>query len=951
MILALFLYCSVSPKISRKRKREHASSSSKASCYRSVATKHRKLRIEPSSPSASSEPSSNTDSDFSDSSHVIPNRSNTTMSHFGYYLEGVYVRDKVKADDKLCISPSSNFINLVVVKKETSNTSRTPNTSKTPIDTRTPIDIDGIMIPEEKFVLVEGPPGVGKSTLCWELCRKWKTFKSLQKYEIVLLLKLRERRVQNSTSLSDIFVHEDKELCQKIVTEVRKREGEGILLIMDGFDEMPTEVASDQDRFIMKLIDGTYLPRATRLVTSRPSSLHHKKCFPQEYRHIEIIGFTDESKVKFAESAFRSQPDVLDHFKKFIFSNPVINSLMYLPINCAIIAQVYKDIQMGTGLDVMPETMTQLYTILILVLIKRHLINIGRWDENSSVPSNLKCLPEDIYTDLQRVSELAFDGLLKKDVQLVFTDENDVVDLGLMNEVKEMYVCKGARTSYSFLHLSIQEFLAAWHLSIHPELSNKVCSHIITDKNIVYDTTGSIHPRFKMFVCFIFGIIGPIASEMNFLLDVCKVISIELLSHCLYEAQDPKIMSMFIESSSQQICMQNSLDLYVFGYILVHAPISWQVSIYTSPDMLVSSLADHKISGSISELVLYSEFHSKLSSLPSCVTKNMTTLSVEPILNSSIPVFSQWLATLSDLDDVTLGCKEPCEDDHSLYQSLQSLTKLRQLDIKCFGFSSRGAQELSKVIANSSTLDRVILKYSRLYSLKVNKFELDSVVEAVLSSSAVTSLITNFPVLISNKTKISDIQIDLSDTDPLEMQRCHASMISFARYSGVIPLKFRIDIDSLQLSVLENFVTIMNNSLHSTTMIDELRSSRFFVAGADNMHHSSSYRSSLSRALKRDVSSLRKSQSLNDLSISHDCLDLLEMQSLHNMHPKLHDGLRFDEFSQNERFSREIELKNHYKIHQRYKFCFKVCGAIGSGSTVYAHQYETVFYETHHFTQ
>ncbi len=269
----------------------------------------KKSRIEHSSSSPSSESTTNTDSDLSDSNHVIPNRSSNTMSHFGGYLEGVYDRYKVRADDKLNISPSSEFINLAVVRKGMSN--RDAEGSY--------IDIDDIVIPEEKFVLVEGPPGVGKSTLCWELCRKWKTFKSLQKYEIVLLLKLRERRVQNSTSLEDIFYHEDKRLCKKVVAEVRKREGEGILLVMDGFDEMPPEVASDQDRLIMKLIDGTCLPRATCLVSSRPSSLHHKKCFPREYRHIKILGFTDdESKVKYAESAFQSEPDVLDHFKKFI---------------------------------------------------------------------------------------------------------------------------------------------------------------------------------------------------------------------------------------------------------------------------------------------------------------------------------------------------------------------------------------------------------------------------------------------------------------------------------------------------------------------------------------------------------------------------------------------------------------------------------------------------------
>ncbi len=131
--------------------------------------------------------------------------------------------------------------------------------------------------------------------------------------------------------------------------------------------------------------------------------------------------------MKFAESAFQSEPDVLDHFKKFIFSNPVINSLMYLPVNCAIIAQVYKDI-MRMGQDVMLKTLTQLYTTLIRVLIRRHLIKIRRWDENSRVPSDLKHLPEDIYADLQRVSELAYKGLFKEDVQLVFNDDDVMSD-------------------------------------------------------------------------------------------------------------------------------------------------------------------------------------------------------------------------------------------------------------------------------------------------------------------------------------------------------------------------------------------------------------------------------------------------------------------------------------------------------------------------------------------
>ncbi len=118
------------------------------------------------------------------------------------------------------------------------------------------------------------------------------------------------------------------------------------------------------------------------------------------------------------------------------------------------------------------------------------------------------------------------------------------------------------------------------------------------------------------------------------------------------------------------------------------------------------------------------------------------TYDIFSIINSSIPVLSEWLLTLSSLGDVILEYYKPCEDDYILYQSLTSSTKLRRIKITCSRCSSRGAQELSKIIANSSTLNTVRLEYINIPCLPSvsNFFELYSVVEAVLSSSTVTSL-------------------------------------------------------------------------------------------------------------------------------------------------------------------------------------------------------------------
>ena len=254
-----------------------------------------------------------------------------------------------------------------------------------------------------------------------------------------------------------------------------------------------------------------------------------------------MCGFTDECKVRFAETAFKSELEVLAHFKDFIFSNPVIKSLMYIPVNCAIIAQVYKDIRKSR--ELMPKTMTQLYTILTLVLIRRHMISSGQWDKHSKVPTSLKDLPESVSIDLKRVSQLAYSGLFKEDVQLVFTD-SDVGEgfqhLGLMNAVKEMYVCEGAATSYSFLHLSIQEFLAAWHISCHPRpsLFREVTQKIITPARLTKEggyIESHVTPHLETFGQFLSGVMGC----NNEFFECLKCLSdCSYMLHCLYEGQE-----------------------------------------------------------------------------------------------------------------------------------------------------------------------------------------------------------------------------------------------------------------------------------------------------------------------------------------------------------------------------------------------------------------------------
>ena len=760
-------------------------------------------------------------------------------------------------DDKLSIAPCSQFINLALVKQDDQIDSFTKSTLHGGADeinkSKIPVGMDAIVTSDSQFVLVEGPPGMGKSTLCWELCRQWDTLKSLKDYKIVLQLKLRERRVQNASSLQEIFYYRDKKISQSVVDEAHRCEGEGVLLIFDGFDEMPTSIVQDKDGLLMELISGTSLPRATRLVTSRPSALHHKEeCFPQEYRHIEILGFTsDETKIRYAELAFKSEPKVLASFKKFVFSNPIIKSLMYIPVNCAIISQVYKDIRRSRKL--MPKTMTQLYSTLIPVLIKRYMIGKGEWDSHHGIPSDLEDFPKDIVLSLNRVSELAYNGLLKKDIQLVFT-ESDVGEgfqhLGLLSETKEMYVCEGAVSSYSFLHLSIQEFLAAWHVKCHPEL--KLASNPL----IVKAKRKSLFPRYlTTFRYFIAGMIG-----YADLIDVDpRFGSIQsFLVMCMYEAQDCSQLS-----SDQRLLIRpsNPMEMYAFGYVLVHAPIQWHLCYSRVPfDILASSLSDHassidKIHGSIVQLLIQmlNVVDPRLQLLPKCLLHSITTCFFSLHLYVTTKVLLKWLPNMINIQSITLILANINidKDDYLLYELLRQF-KIKELELEFRHITLMGIQELSTTL---STIENVTLKcHNPDLSLK-----LSGLVEAALSCSTVKYLQTDIPFHILPthhhiETMVFKVNPNFTTLTPAALLDCLLCIAEMCRVQSMKALHVFI-FKTIPPQDYVSFLCVLNNSLHQNPSMCSLVL-KFPCFNLKEIQH----------IIRKDHVTVRRTKSLSDIA-------------------------------------------------------------------------------------
>ena len=212
-------------------------------------------------------------------------------------------------DDKLLFSASKCYIKLAVVHMRSRMTRKKAEADEfikhslhgfdeEILRKKAPIALEDILKPAEdgkpvRCVVVQGAPGIGKSTLAWEVCHKWEELDSVKQYDLVVLVRLREKKAQEARCLEDLLPRDAKINIKELVAALGR--GKGVLLVCDGFDELPREQYQTSSVYI-ELVEGVLLPEATIIVTSRPSVTDSLLIYCQYNidRHIEILGFTKE---------------------------------------------------------------------------------------------------------------------------------------------------------------------------------------------------------------------------------------------------------------------------------------------------------------------------------------------------------------------------------------------------------------------------------------------------------------------------------------------------------------------------------------------------------------------------------------------------------------------------------------------------------------------------------
>ena len=371
----------------------------------------------------------------------------TAVGKYADCLKNLYLRSKLPIKGKWPPSPCKKTIKLAAIEKkdgscnfETAKLVRAESIDQYMMDnSMTPVSLDDILVTKDgsppKIVVVQGAPGIGKSTFAWKFCRKWAKGKLYQNYQLVVLLRMRDRRVREAKKLSDLFnaLHpHDLELTASVTKEVVSCGGKGVLLLFEGLDELPSFMLAE-DSLLLEILQGFSLPKVTLVVTSRPWAVQTliEKCTDQISRRVEILGFTKEDISRYVSNAFceEEKKDIIE----YLYTHPQLEAIMHIPLNAAFVVQIYKECKRSK--QAIPQTMTQLYSALVQALLLRYMKSIPEFSELKIV--DLKSLPEPIKTCFEQLCILAFMSFTKLTVQVTFTDSEAALygcldSLGLM---------------------------------------------------------------------------------------------------------------------------------------------------------------------------------------------------------------------------------------------------------------------------------------------------------------------------------------------------------------------------------------------------------------------------------------------------------------------------------------------------------------------------------------
>uniref|UniRef100_A0AAZ1XW89 B30.2/SPRY domain-containing protein n=1 Tax=Oreochromis aureus TaxID=47969 RepID=A0AAZ1XW89_OREAU len=329
-----------------------------------------------------------------------------------------------------------------------------------------------------RTVLTKGVAGIGKTVLTQKYTLDWAEDKANQDIQFIFPFTFRELNVLKEEKFSLV------ELVHRFFTETKEAgicsfEDFQVVFIFDGLDEcrLPldfhkTTILTDPrkstsvDVLLINLIRGKLLPSAHLWITTRPAAANQipPKCVGMV---TEVRGFTDPQKEEYFRKRFMDEEQasrIISHIK----TSRSLHIMCHIPVFCWITATVLEDVLETKEGGQLPKTLTEMYIHFLVVQAK---VKKVKYDGGAETDPHWS--PESRKM-MESLGKLAFDQLQKGN--LIFY-ESDLTECGIDIRAASVYsgvftqIFKEERGLYQdkvfcFIHLSVQEFLAALHVHL-----------------------------------------------------------------------------------------------------------------------------------------------------------------------------------------------------------------------------------------------------------------------------------------------------------------------------------------------------------------------------------------------------------------------------------------------------------------------------------------------------
>ena len=313
------------------------------------------------------------------------------------------------------------------------------------------------------LLLIEGRPGSGKTTLVHKFSQDWASGKlNLKNIRLLFLVHLRVLLNNPSIKLHDILKHyyEDQVRLDQILDHSERFSGEGLCFVLDGLDEYSPK--GKKNTTIFKLINKQLLPKSVVVVASRPAAVVHLKSVAT--KRVEVLGFQKEQISQYIKEYKFSNVEKIQNLESYLEQHPNVHHMCYLPIHASMVCYLFN--LMGTALA---RTETEMYTSFMIHTLLR---TVMRCDENKKNLQSPDDLPEMERGIFSQICKLAFEKTVsskqvmkRSEIKHFFKDVScGKESLGLIT-VDCIAAKFGFQDLYTFLHLTFQEYLAAYHIT------------------------------------------------------------------------------------------------------------------------------------------------------------------------------------------------------------------------------------------------------------------------------------------------------------------------------------------------------------------------------------------------------------------------------------------------------------------------------------------------------